>query len=48
MKDPIYQDIVQYEQFIEDVLADTHHPINNRSHPSHQDSVKIFNALVVR
>lgn len=46
--DPIHQDIVQYERFIEDVLADIHHPVNNRSHPSHQESVKVFNALVDR
>lgn len=48
MKDPIYQEIVQYERFIETTLADTHHPINNRSHPAHEESVKAFNALVER
>ena len=46
MEDPVYKEMVQYERFVEEVLADIHHPVNNRSHPSHYESVKAFNVLV--
>ena len=44
--DPIHQEIVQYERFIEEVVADIHHPVNNRSNPAHEESVKALNDLM--
>lgn len=36
--DPLPQEIVDAERFIEELMNDDQHPIHHRAHPQHQES----------
>lgn len=44
--DALPDELAEYERFIEELLQDTKHPIHNRAHPLHAESVKALNALM--
>lgn len=44
--DALPDELAVCERFIEDLLQDTNHPIHNRAHPLHAESVKALDALI--
>jgi len=46
--DPLPQDIMDAERFIEDLMNDTSHPVHNRAHPLHNESVKALDEMLQR
>ncbi|OAI13633.1 hypothetical protein A1359_11865 [Methylomonas lenta] len=46
--DPLPQEIMDAERFIEDLLQDTQHPVHNRAHPLHKESVQALNKMIER
>lgn len=46
--DPLPQEIMDAERFIEDLLHDTQHPIHNRAHPLHKESLQALNKMIER
>lgn len=46
--DPLPQEIMDAERFIEDLMSDTNHPIHNRAHPLHQECVKALDEMIQR
>lgn len=40
-------ELIEVERFINDLMEDTKHPLHNKRHPYHKDSVLAFNDLVV-
>ncbi len=46
--DPLPEEIMEYERFINDLLNDTQHPVHDRSHPLHNESVKALDELMER
>ena len=46
--DPLPEEIMKYERFINDLLNNTNHPVHNRAHPAHKESVKALDDMVKR
>lgn len=46
--DSLPQEIMEAENFINELLSDTKHPVHNRAHPLHQDSVNALNNMMQR
>lgn len=46
--DPIPQEIMDAERFIEDLLNDSKHPVHNHAHPLHKESVKALDEMMRR
>ncbi|MCK9606331.1 MAG: hypothetical protein M0R33_07750 [Methylomonas sp.] len=49
MKEPLTTtptELLEIEQFIDDLLNDFQHPIHNRRHPQHEDCTKALDNLV--
>lgn len=46
--DPLPQEIMDAERFIEELMNDTSHPVHNRVHPLHAQSVKALDEMIKR
>lgn len=46
--DPLPQEIMDTERFIDELMNDSQHPIHNRAHPLHQESVKALDKMMQR
>jgi hypothetical protein len=46
--DTLPQEIMDAESFIHDILSDTTHPIHNRSHPRHLQSIQALDEMMKR
>jgi hypothetical protein len=46
--DPLPQEIMNAERFIDELLSDAQHPVHNRTHPLHQESVKALDEMMLR
>ena len=45
---PLPQEIMDAERFIEELMNDTLHPIHNHAHPLHKESVKALDDMMHR
>ena len=46
--DSLPKEIMEAENFIDELLSDTQHPVHNRAHPLHNESVKALNDMMQR
>lgn len=46
--DPLPQEIMDAERFIDELLNDSKHPVHNHAHPLHQESVKALDEMMQR
>ena len=46
--DPLPQEIMDAERFIEELMNDSQHPIHNRAHPLHAESIKALDEMMQR
>jgi hypothetical protein len=46
--DPLPQEIMDAERFIEELMNDSQHPIHHRAHPLHAESVKALDEMMQR
>lgn len=44
--DPLPQEIMDAERFIDELMQDTRHPVHNHAHPLHKESVKALDNLM--
>jgi hypothetical protein len=46
--DPVPQEIMDAERFIEELMNDTKHPVHNHAHPLHAESVQALQQMMQR
>lgn len=46
--DSLPKELMEFERFVDELLNDTKHPIHNRAHPHHKESVQALDELMQR